>query len=163
MFATLWSWNTLTVTPASEVTHHSFNLKIGKPLKFLKFWRKWQVSHIGFQLLAECSLNKYACNCWKIRSTLNSPNSQIPQFNRPISHNTPFRTEMCTFLFWMVYCGRSHWIWTHLGRVQRICPSEMSRGKWSWCFFLKIIAFRLCGTNSWPEQMMIYCQIYRRQ
>ena len=22
-----------------------------------------------------------------------------------ISHNAPFRTEMCTFLFWMVHCG----------------------------------------------------------
>ena len=26
--------------------------------------------------------------------------------NAPIiSHNTPFRTEMCPFLFWMVFCG----------------------------------------------------------
>ena len=23
---------------------------------------------------------------------------------RPISHNTPFKTEICTFLFWIVYC-----------------------------------------------------------
>ena len=22
-----------------------------------------------------------------------------------ISHNSPFRTEMCTFLFWMMHCG----------------------------------------------------------
>ena len=35
----------------------------------------------------------------------NRPNSQIPQSNCPISHNAPFRTEMCTFLFWMVHCG----------------------------------------------------------
>ena len=33
------------------------------------------------------------------------PIPQIPQCTCPISHNTPFRTEMCTFLFWMVYCG----------------------------------------------------------
>ena len=32
------------------------------------------------------------------------PNSQIAQCACPISHNTPFRTEMCTFLFWMVHC-----------------------------------------------------------
>ena len=37
----------------------------------------------------------------------NRPISQIPQCTRSISHNVPFRTEMCTFLFWMVRC----WIW----------------------------------------------------
>ena len=35
----------------------------------------------------------------------NWPNSPIPQCTCPISHNAPFRTEMCTFLFWMVNCG----------------------------------------------------------
>ena len=39
----------------------------------------------------------------------NRPVSQIPQCNFPISHcvwhNAPFRTELCTFLFWMVHCG----------------------------------------------------------
>ena len=29
----------------------------------------------------------------------NSPISQIPQYTCLISHNTPFRTEMCPFLF----------------------------------------------------------------
>ena len=33
------------------------------------------------------------------------PVSQIPQCTGPIYHNTTFRTEMCTFLFWMVFCG----------------------------------------------------------
>ena len=28
-----------------------------------------------------------------------------PQCNCPITHNTAFRTELCTFLFWMVHCG----------------------------------------------------------
>ena len=37
----------------------------------------------------------------------NRPISQLPQCTRSISHNVPFRTEMCTFLFWMVRC----WIW----------------------------------------------------
>ena len=36
---------------------------------------------------------------------INWPNSQIPECTCSISHNAPFRTEMCTFLFWMVYCG----------------------------------------------------------
>ena len=35
----------------------------------------------------------------------NSPISQIPQCTCTISHNVPFRTEMGTFLFWMVHCG----------------------------------------------------------
>ena len=30
---------------------------------------------------------------------------QIPHCICPTPHNTPFRTEMCTFLFWMVLCG----------------------------------------------------------
>ena len=33
------------------------------------------------------------------------PISLIPQCNCPISHNTPFKTEICTFLIWMVHCG----------------------------------------------------------
>ena len=35
----------------------------------------------------------------------NRPNSQTPQCICSISHNVSFRTEMCTFLFWMVHCG----------------------------------------------------------
>ena len=29
-------------------------------------------------------------------------NGQIPQSTSPISHNAPFKTDMCAFLFWMV-------------------------------------------------------------
>ena len=29
--------------------------------------------------------------------------SSIPQCTCPISHNTPLRTKMCAFLFWMLY------------------------------------------------------------
>ena len=38
---------------------------------------------------------------WQIPVT----NSQIPQCTFFISHNAPFKTEMCIFLFWMVHCG----------------------------------------------------------
>ena len=31
--------------------------------------------------------------------------SHIPECTCSISHNAPFRTEMCTFLFWMEHCG----------------------------------------------------------
>ena len=35
----------------------------------------------------------------------NWPNSQIPECTSYTSHNTPFRTEICTFLFWMEHFG----------------------------------------------------------
>ena len=38
-------------------------------------------------------------------SYLDRPKSQIQQHTCLISHNAPFRTGLCTFLFWMVYCG----------------------------------------------------------
>ena len=34
----------------------------------------------------------------------NKPILQIPECNCSISHNAPFKTEMCTFLFWMGHC-----------------------------------------------------------
>ena len=37
--------------------------------------------------------------------SVNKPISQIPQCTCSISHNAPFRTEMCLFLFWIVHCG----------------------------------------------------------
>ena len=41
-------------------------------------------------------------------SSYNWPNSQILECTCFVSHNYSFRTEMCTFLFWMEHCG----IWT---------------------------------------------------
>ena len=52
-------------------------------------WSKWI-----------CPSNGVTLSC-----LLNWLNSQIPQCTCPISHNAPFRTEICTFLFWMVHCG----------------------------------------------------------
>ena len=54
---------------------------------------------------------QYLDGCWLIadwvwgNAVQNWPNSQIPQCIYPISHDAPFRTEMWTFRFWMVYCG----------------------------------------------------------
>ena len=56
-----------------------------------------------------------------IRSALiwcNRPISQIPQCTSPISHNALFRTEMCTFLFWMMHCGISN-IYIHIYIYER--------------------------------------------
>ena len=57
-------------------------------------------------IFARISLWTHICEMGPMVS--NWPNSQIPQCTSPISHNAPFRTEMCTFLFWLVHCG----IWT---------------------------------------------------
>ena len=47
----------------------------------------------------------YTCCSLLLGHLSNRPVSQIPQCTCSISHNAPFRTEMCTFLFWMVHCG----------------------------------------------------------
>ena len=56
--------------------------------------------------------------CCRKHAIDNWPNSQIPECTCSISHNVPFRTEMCTFLFWMEHCG----IWNRciLGFVKLI-------------------------------------------
>ena len=46
----------------------------------------------------------------------NGPISQIHQCTCPISRNGPFRTEMCTFLFWMVHCR----VWDIVGFVNLV-------------------------------------------
>ena len=51
----------------------------------------------------------------------NRPISQILQCTCPTSHNAPFRTEMCTSLFWMVHCGRrDKYI---VGSVRLVCTT----------------------------------------
>ena len=40
---------------------------------------------------------------------LNWPVAQFPQCTSLTPHNAPFRTEMCTFLFWMMHCGIQDW------------------------------------------------------
>ena len=64
------------------------------------YWKEYRyltVYEIKF-LTSDFSLNELT---W----LTGRPHSQIPQCTCPISHNAPFRTEMCTFLFWMVHCG----------------------------------------------------------
>ena len=57
-----------------------------------RFRKKWY-------LRSDIELN------FKQLSTRNWPNSQIPECTCSISHNATSRTEMCTFLFWMLHCG----------------------------------------------------------
>ena len=42
---------------------------------------------------------------WLFIALCNWSHSQILECTCSIPHNTPFRTEMCTFLFWMEHCG----------------------------------------------------------
>ena len=66
----------------------------------------------------------------------NWPNLQIPGCTCSISHNVTFKTEVCTFLFWMLHCGiwnrcilgfvklvYSSILTTSLGCICRIMPS----------------------------------------
>ena len=41
----------------------------------------------------------------RITFAYNKPKSQIPQCICSISHNSPLKTGMCTFLFWMFFGG----------------------------------------------------------
>ena len=62
---------------------------------------------------------------------MNRPISQIPKCTYSISHNTPFKTEMCTFLLWIAYNG----IWDRfilgLDRLKNasICPHSYIYGQ----------------------------------
>ena len=59
-----------------------------------------------------------------LRLSYNWPNSQIPECTCSIFHNAPFRTEICTFLFWMEHCGIS-WNRCILGFVKLVyCSSK---------------------------------------
>ena len=59
----------------------------------------------------------------KTKFPSNSPNSHISECICSISHNVPFRTEMCTFLFWMKHCGIwNRWI---LGFVKLVYWNTM--------------------------------------
>ena len=54
----------------------------------------------------------------------NWPTSQIPQCTCSISHKAPFRTEMCTFLLWMMHCGI--WIKCIVGLVRMVYCAKLS-------------------------------------
>ena len=64
------------------------------------------------------------------RNWANWTNSQIPQRISSISHNAPFRTEMCTFLFWMVHCR----IWNRciVGFVKLVYYKNCQQRRLNW-------------------------------
>ena len=83
--------------------------------------------------------------------------SQIPQCTSFIYHNAPFRTEMCTFLFWMVHCGIWNWCivgffnwvdWVH-NRV-----NECTNYGWGiWIIVAcRVIMIRARETDDWSHR-----------
>ena len=60
----------------------------------------------------------YWSHILSLRKSNDRPISQIPECTSSISHNAPFRTEMCTFLFWMKHCGI--WNWCIQGFVAQV-------------------------------------------
>ena len=107
------------------------------------------------------------------KSRDNRPISQIPPSICFISHNAPFRTEICTFLFWMVHCG----IWNRsiVGFFNQVkleieqnwwfLKDKTRRGKflqWTTSFYLvviisflvRVMALCLTGGKSLPEPTM---------
>ena len=70
-------------------------------------WNNINKSSFGMLLTTQnlrwTNLNNDISELYQL-NIVKTPISQITPCNCPISHNKPFRTEMCTFLFWMVYC-----------------------------------------------------------
>ena len=90
---------------------------------------------------------------------LNRSISQIPQCTCPISHNTPFRTEMGRFL--MVYCGTRHrcivrfaWYyhqWFQHGLVPCLAPGHYLNS----CGYTCIV--------NWTLRTNIYIRIFHKE
>ena len=100
---------------------------------------------------------------WDVFPIVNWQVLQIPECTSPISNNTSFRTEMCTFLFWMVHCG----IWNR-------CILQWDWSTISWCPGGAIIATRnfdtwifcLMSLPYWCQQtnvLTLYVIIFQRE
>ena len=125
---------------------------------------KWLTSHIdglaqdccdfvannALQLLQSCSKpsissGKHCCNCYPA-ILANWPNSQIPECTCLISHNVPFKTDMCSFLFWMEHYGM--WNTCILGFVKLVYSLK--------CTWISGNTRVLVLQMSWP--IVIFCR-----
>ena len=68
----------------------------------LAHWRMGTDTFITCLSLISGTYNGVISWCW-YQYPWNWSNSQIPQCTYSISHNATFRTEMCTFVFWMFW------------------------------------------------------------
>ena len=88
-------------TPGWQVGQHK---KYGFCCLLLIITQEWVWrSNIHFDSKGPCDTKTNVL--FRCEFICDKPISQSPQCTRPISHNAPSRTEMCTFLFWMVHCG----------------------------------------------------------
>ena len=96
---------------------------------------------IKYTAIQNCgTISKSCCIISKSCCMLsNSFNSQVPECTCSISHNAPFRTEMCTFLYWVKHYG----IWNRciLRFVKLVCCSEIwgTHCTESKCYIFEII------------------------
>ena len=89
--------------PAAEASSLKSGLLISSQIHRVKVICT-NINHMGLLLFIMLhSRFKINGNLIIKKTHLNRQISQIPQCTCPISHNTSFRTEMCTFLFWMVH------------------------------------------------------------
>ena len=125
----------------------------------------------------------YELNHWK-KFQCNWAISEIPECTCSISHNAPFRIEMCTFLLWMEHCG----IWNRWSLVYLLpspclepmetCPQHIEAERaaifqalfWNGFSWIKMYEFRLefhwiCSLGSNYQyssidltQIMAWCQ-----
>ena len=86
----------------------------------------------------------------------NWPNSQIPQRTCPKYHNASFRTEICSFLFWMLYFGIEYWAAALWGlwdwSILRLSTGiRLTRQDWDINTKADIFQTTFSGTFSWRK------------
>ena len=112
----------------------SFNWQCGSTDSGNDLWNRRQIivgNSCSCKSLTQIYASPETCIIATISRCHNWPNSQIPEYTSSISHNAPFRTEMCTFLFWIGHYG----IWNRciLGFVELVYSSRL----WRWGFQMK--------------------------
>ena len=112
--------------------------------------KEWAVPHL---LIISCS-----------DSPSDRPISQIPQCTCSLSHNAPLRTEMCTFLFWMVHCGIWNRCFCESGQLSFhpltyifiyvyiwVRPQRCGCLVTWFCYYLIAKPGNMTATPSWPD------------
>ena len=105
-------WNYLSIPKLQRCNRWS--LAMDKSFRPTLYWACDYLSMLGFKLN---HVSKRGPS-WCLQSTQYNQTiwfliTAKPQCTYPISLNAPFETEMCTFLFWMAYCGI--WGWRTVG------------------------------------------------
>ena len=111
------------------------------------FYIEWSSDRLG-----NCSLLR---SCIRLRNRLLG---QISQCSSHISHNAPFRTEMCKFLFRMVHCGT--WDMGIVGFVNLlIFDSRPVIFEWTYkqiCIFNRSLTLEWRHPFSWTKKTCLH-------